>query len=392
MICSRQITAGQIVECWDIVRETEHRNLPSGYLRRIIKFFFSIFSGVANVKPVVTKISTTILMIVMLLSACQTPCPSFFTQGVSPSDDLQKTLRLDYETTRTKEGFSGQSNFWWERQESVFYIVTEGIMKWSRNDGASVILSENDIGGIVVDESWLYYYTIHEMAIFRIDLDGKHKELVFNTTMITDSELESQVCSFAIYNKMLYIWDSTISCFSFNLVTGEQKRFQDDVSSGVFLLGKFYYVDYAQRTFSIYVTDLETGDTELIRGDGVTCEFEKTKEGAMYDKLTVIGENLFYSTRGTLAIYQYRENGQDILIKDFPSSTLENSFVSMLTDNRCLYFTLDGTNMIGKYDPTSKKKEQLCTPDDFDANGKFSIIQSILYYWSADGVYRALDV
>jgi len=307
------------------------------------------------------------------------------------SKNLNKSQAVEFEFIGMNEGFTGWNNLVWQDGENIYYLCEQGVMEWNNQNGSNLILNANGIGGIVIDDSWLYYYKSEEKRVNRIKLNEDYSpELVFDAEMIDSPEILEQICGFTLYNGQLYIKDTTISCFLYDMETGQLKRLNDDVSSGVFFDNKFYYIEHSQRSFTIYATDLVSLRTELLRGDGITYSFEEPKRGLLYDKLTVVNGKLFYSTRVEPAVYLYEKDGEDLLIEDFDSD--DAVILQITTDGKYLFYTHENTNILHRYDPTECKLVLIELPDDFKGNKGYMIVNNILYYKLKNDSYKTFMV
>jgi len=307
-----------------------------------------------------------------------------FEEKSGDSNNLKLAETIELEIIGIDEGFIGWDSPVLQYGEYLYYVTKQGLMKWDEENGSELVLDEANIGGIVIDEPWLYYYNSKSMEISRVKLNEESSpERVFDTDMINESETLDQMCGFTVYNGKLYIKDTTISCFSYDIITGHLKIFNNDMSSGVFLNGKFYYIEHSQRSFSIYRTDLNSGLTELVRGDGVPYNPDKPNKDIMYDKLIVVEVKLFYSTRVNPAIYQYNEEEEDLLIEDF--SSLDIIFLQMTIDGQYLYYTYDNSDIIHRYIPNENSVTLIKTPEEFKKRKDFMIVNNVLYYTLGDG-------
>jgi sugar lactone lactonase YvrE len=223
------------------------------------------------------------------------------------------------------------------------------------------------------------------MEINRADLNGSNAEFVFNASMMADYVDERWISGFTLYNEILYIKTTTLSCISYDMVTRNQQIFNEDFASGIFFNYTFYYTDKAQRTFTIYGTDLETGNTDIIRGDGITFYSNEPIERVMYDSLAVANDNLFYSTRtNPPAVYLYDEGGQDLLIEYLSQSGTDFNIIRMTTDNNYLYYSCQNSNLLRRYNPDTNTLEIIEIPNVFNITSHFIVVRNTFFDWSTD--------
>lgn len=303
------------------------------------------------------------------------------------SNNINKSQAVEFKFIGMNDGFTGWDNLVWQSGENIYYLSEQGIVERNNHNESNLILNADNIDGIVIDGSWLYYYKSEERKISRINLNEDcEPELVFDAAKIDNPEILEQICGFTLYNGKLFIKDTAISCFSYNAETSKLNRLNDDMSSGVFWDNKLYYIEHSQRSFSIYTTDLASMETELLRGDGKAYNMDEPKKGVLYDKLTLVNGELFYSTRVDPAIYLYEKDGEDLLIEDFYSDDI--IILQTTTDGDYLYYTHEDTNILHRYDPNESKLKLIELPNDFKQNKGYMIVDNTVYYKKNDGTYK----
>ena len=268
--------------------------------------------------------------------------------------------------------------------------MNEGFTGWDTSlNEVDLMIGEEGVDGIVIDGSWLYYQKSTEKEICRINLNGDYsKEIVFSTETIDNPEVLEHLTSFTLYNEELYIKENTITCFRYDVEKNQLVSFNNDMPSGVFLNNKFYYTDHAQRTYSIYATDLSSLQTELVRGDGTSYKSESAEKMLFCDKMAVVNGRLIYSTRVNPAIYIYEEKGEDLLIEDLRGEDV--IILDTTTDGQYYYYSHQNSNILCRYDLNQDELELIELPENFKNNNGYMIIDDNLYYRSDHEIYKIL--
>lgn len=298
---------------------------------------------------------------------------------------------FDIKSAMSNKGYTGWNSLVCVADEGIYFITKQGIKKWTDQVGEVLLFEDKDINGMVFNEPWIYYACHDNMEIYRINLDSEAREFVISAYMIPATQEDDPICGFTVYDEKLYIMNTIFSCFEYDLETETLREFNHDVSSGVFLNNAFYFIDRSQRSFSIYKKNLETGVTELVRGDGITFQFGEEHNRIQYDSLAIVNGSLFYSTRFDAAIYQYQEDGQDLLISDFAGTDIK--ILDATTDGRYLYYSCTSTtNILYKYDPVESKVIAIEAPDDFKSCWQYMVVQDVLYYNNGNDEIRSFDI
>jgi len=253
-------------------------------------------------------------------------------------------------------GYTGNAGHIWRLEDATYYVSENGdsILKQDDKTGEMRFYA-SDIGiidSIFIDGSWLYFQIAFEPTICRINFENNSFETIFDGNKADLFGLQLiGTWGFRLYNGVLYINDS-LACYGYDIGSDELSLQNLDTSSGAFLNNKFYYIEHAQRTFSIYATDLESGETELLRGKGIT--FEQGDDNLMYGPVAALGEKLLYYERTTNSVYLYSDDGNDVLLRDMSMEDYSTHFC-FGTDRQYLYFTQDFPNVIYRYDPVLDK-------------------------------------
>lgn len=186
------------------------------------------------------------------------------------------------------------------------------------------------------------------------------------------------VDDFYIYQNRIYIQYTGISLLQYNMENGRTTVFAEDYSSGAFLGDKFYYIDHAQRTFSIYEQDINTGEISLLRGDGIT-HFEGGNN--MVDQVAVVEGELYYTTRLPCKVYRFESSGEDPLLADF-SDDDNLSLLYLSEGNGKLYYRHDEeeTQKFYEYDTATQGNTLLAQVEETAHVRSYIVFNQMLLY------------
>jgi hypothetical protein len=125
---------------------------------------------------------------------------------------------------------------------------------------------------------------VDKVAIYRANIDGTGQQPVVSLEQLNSFViLENRIDRFEIHENYVYIKSSGASLIRVSITTGLAEIFLDDAGTHAFIDSYCYYIEHAQRTFSIYRKDIDTGEVELIRGDGITKSNLPIEERANYE-------------------------------------------------------------------------------------------------------------
>lgn len=239
---------------------------------------------------------------------------------VKPSN--RDNINNDYSDIDSMSDVAENNTVWYEKikriggdnllpvveDNGVFYYVSEaGLYKYDSSKNANTLLTSGSYSGLYYKDGLVYYHTTDE--ILQYDTDTNNISCVWSldeTHIKSELYSDDEICDFMFHGNYIYIWNTGISCYRVNLTTKEAENFLDDVSNCVFSDTHCYYIDHAEKTFSLYEKDLKTLETKLIVGEGVY----KPQNTAISHVYILDGE-LYYHERVSEAIYKYNPNGED---------------------------------------------------------------------------------
>lgn len=218
-----------------------------------------------------------------------------------------------------------------EDDNYIYNCTKDGINKIDKKNGKSKLISKQiDACDLVLSGKYLYFLTEYgdNLGIFRVDTNGNNFSQVFDVKQIANAQ---NIGSFKVDENKLYI-KFAISVYSFDMISGKLKLLSDDVYKFEIVNEYMYYIDHAQRTFTIYKKNLNDMKTEILLGNGIS-----EPENNFYDDFIFVKGNMYYSTHIPNGIYLYN-NGRSTII----SNKEHESIVTILEYKGDIYYVNRG--------------------------------------------------
>ena len=149
-----------------------------------------------------------------------------------------------------------------------------------------------------------------------------------------------------------------------------------------------YFIDHANRTFSIYVMDLTTKTTKILLGDG---EYNPNKEEAkyLYKNFIFIEDTMYYYMLSPDGLYVY-QNGESKLISD--NENIDE--YSLFSYDGDLYYIIwaEGTSpwKLMKYNPDTEEVMEVTEIENLSRDPK--IIDGCLYYRNKNDNFLSMEL
>ena len=194
-----------------------------------------------------------------------------------------------------------------EDNGTFYYTADSGIYKYDISTNQNCLITLGCCSGLWYMDGIVYYHTQNE--ILQYDTKTYKISRFWGLDEIPNGSnvyIDDGICDFLFNGSYLYIWNSGTSCFRVNLITKEAEDFLDDVSNCVFSDTHCYYIDHAERTFSIYEKDLKTLEAKLIAGEGVY-----KPQNTIISHVYMLNGELYYHERVSEAIYKCVLDGED---------------------------------------------------------------------------------
>ena len=266
--------------------------------------------------------------------------------------------------------------------ESANYRICDGGIQKRPGDW---LVRGASISHLQVLDGVAYYVTDNDSehcALCRVSTDGGTPETVF-TRADLGGQADTQINTWQFHNGRYYV-QMNLQLFVYDPATGQGRMVNEDVGCYALDDNFLYHIDHAGRTFTVYRTDLTTGQQEILLGDG-TYEGKSSGE-TLYKHFCLLDGVLYYTTKRPSGLYRY-ENGQNTLIS---SSDAINEF-SLCTDNGSIYYVERADNKadLKEYDPATGNVRQVVTVSDFS---RFAAVRhACFFYYDLGGTLRRVD-
>lgn len=241
-----------------------------------------------------------------------------------------------------------------ETDESFYYVTYAGVYKYNKLTGEDVLVVAENVYGLLLRDNTLYYNTGH--AVKTLDVNTGEISLLWDETMLFSMpDLAAgyyEVSDFQIVDDRLYLATTGISAICYNILQGTTEEFLEDFSCAMISPDACYYIDHAQRTFSIYRMAYDTGEVLLIRGEGIT---EPSTDLTRIDGLAMISNSVYYTVRDACDIYRLDDDGEDELI--FDGTANGSPWLYLVSSNSCdsfYFYERDDLNFhVYSYSPSA---------------------------------------
>jgi len=167
----------------------------------------------------------------------------------------------------TTEEWAAEQRYNMLEDDENWYMCIDGITRVSKQDRAeTVLLDETNAIQYQLDSEWIYYvvqkrrYNL-EFSINRIRIDGTD-----NTLLLDESWFERAAFhSYTIVGDVLYI-QMGYEFYAYSLLSKTIELIDTDVGVYQIVGNKLYFIRHAERDFTIYVKNLDTGEIETLFG------------------------------------------------------------------------------------------------------------------------------
>ena len=321
-----------------------------------------------------------ILFSLMFVSSCRDMPESRNESSSNPSDSRTSSFWANDVS---------EINSLTETDENVFYISKNGIVKYDKLKNTDKILVEGQSVNSFRISNGLIYFCENNDTIYSVDMNGEDRVKVVELKQVEDLLIEKSFTFFEVYEKNIYIKSSGTSMIRFNLSTQKTENFVDDVAEYAFLGNSFFYIDHAEKTFSIFQKDLNTGKVVLLRGDGKSkgqVSPQQAYKYEWYDNVIAVNDRLYYTMRGPAKLFRLEQAGKDTLIEGF-TNIEDANYLTITASGNNLYYILESGSLEGhlfKYDTLSGEKKDLITLNNVNYSFGIKVINNCVFYYSAN--------
>ena len=326
-----------------------------------------------------------VLLLVINLMGCTTqpettdPSESAPIESSSPAEVPIETMwhqkiKFDRNTAWSAPVVETDTHFYYIAEDSVYEYVKD-VKQISK------IIPEA-VCGLYLYEENLYYNTEHEVKC--MNLDTGSVSLIWDETMLGDSDEYHYISlnDFVLHDGYLYIAGTGTSVMRVNLEDNTTEQFLGDCGSMVLLANDCYYLDHAERTFSLYRMTCDSKESTLLRGEG---QSEPGSDKLRIDGIAGMEDLIAYSVRDASDIYLYRPDGNDEKIFDGDDSDqVWLFFVKRCPAKKLYFYTTDGSQLkLYEYQPQTGTS--LLT--SFDCATRIcdiAITESAVFWWDEE--------
>ncbi|PJI07263.1 MULTISPECIES: hypothetical protein [Clostridium] len=194
-------------------------------------------------------------------------------------------------------------------------------------------------------------------------------------------------------------FDDSMSVYLFDMSSGKLKLLNDDVEQFKINNGYMFYIDHAQKTFTIYKENINDMKSQIILGKGVS----KPNKGIYYG-FDFIGSDLYFLKRipdstyehCANALYAYK-NGNEILMRKNNNEGIDEE---MVVYKKELYFATDDSSnktTLWKYSNKDNTMSKVACLESSKLYSYFiwntvKIVNGYLYYYTKNYKLRCVKL
>lgn len=309
---------------------------------------------------------------------------------VSPAPDTNISVKETGGTTETSgkkaespvqidiNNASQQINSYVEDGGFIYYPNDKGINKLDKKTGkAELIYQQQNAGGLSLTDKNIYFLSGSDLKICQIDKDGQNYGVTFDGKQVKDEYDANMILKYTIVDSKVFVQFNLDALYSYDMASKEVKKVLTDVESFKVKDGYIYSTDHAERTLSIYKTNIDTLKKERILGEGV---YKPAKN--LYYEFVFVGDTLYTTTGLPYGLSSYSNGTASVLVDTNGKRPLN---LTKYQDN--IYYAVLSTDKdykLMKYDIKSKKVSEAAELKDFKLY--LSIVNGYAYYSTSDGV------
>ena len=267
-----------------------------------------------------------------------------------------------------------------EYDNCIFYI--ENNMIYKKNSVETQLLFKNsgfnsDLCDFNIVEDKMYFFALEnngDFVLYRVSINGQNKELLLTKEQLTQND--EYYNGSIYYENKIYI-QTSFSLYCYDISTCKAEMIENDVGIFQIVKDQLYYIDHAERTFTVYKLDLNTKEKKIVIGEGKIQE--KSTVSNLYSNFIIIDDALICCKRNPDGLFFYMNN-EEFLISN--SEGVDEQY--LLEYNGDLFFvqSQNGQNFIMKYDLSKKLLTTFALFDDHYSN--LSVSGDYLYYKDAE--------
>jgi hypothetical protein len=282
-----------------------------------------------------------------------------------------------------------------ENKDYIFFVSEGKLIRYDKDNGTLFdIVVDFAVGRFYLTEESIFFLVEGE-KIYRTDFYGESTVLIIDSVKAMENSdifFLGFIIDFFVHSNVLYFQSDGISLLKYDMEHGTLASFCQDVSSYAMLNDYFYCISHATRDWSLYKRNIYTGNSELLRGDGLTLDYSDPIPEYMVDQVTVLGEDIYYSTKVPGRIFRYNQHCEDLLIVDF-AEDWGGGYFFLHTSTTKLYFTGYGefAGSLFEYEPLTNNTYLLKIPDEIHSL-RIAVINDVLFYYSQSDLEKLMYV
>jgi len=305
------------------------------------------------------------LLLVCLLSGCSNSTSSV---GSPPGESFPEPPSGELSVAQVYNILK-DCDFW--------YYAWYGTVMAYKGDHEITLQGESMIRDIQYYDGWIYYIQSHRdftrpgFEIYRVRPDGEDLTVFFDSSVLGDELTSFSRLEFV--EGYMYIQDAII-LYRFDMQTNTIEQI-GDVAAYHVAGNQMYYISHIRKDAGVYVLDLETGEAEILLGDGIDSR-DKDYPKLYYRDLIFVGDVMYCTKRVEYGPDDYiiellrYENGESTLI-DSTDNYREFSLFSH--DGRLFYIVWrDGLSRLKQYDNELDTVIELAICEGFRFDGKMT--------------------
>lgn len=278
----------------------------------------------------------------------------------------QSEIQLDY--------FSGKnfSATIVEDKQFIYFANNNGVYKQNKDTlRIQHIYSAKNVNQLSTYDDFIYFVQMDTNEICRIKKDGTTFERIYSKTSVGYDQISLAQFNYQIVEDVLYIGNADGAVCK-DLETNKEKILVDNrgVSAFQTVGNHFYYIDHAERTFTIYDLNLKTNETSILLGEGKT---EPQKD--MIRNFIWINDQLYVYQSAPDRLYcKNRDKSESVILIDKDIRDIfcyQNDLYYVVYDNAY-------TSYLYRYDLKNGNKK-VAVLDEYDLSG-VTIVGGYVYY------------
>jgi hypothetical protein len=275
-----------------------------------------------------------------------------------------------------------------EDDKYIYCSSDEGISKIDKKTRKyKIILKQMNINQITLSGTYLYFVSRKgddgDDGVFRIDKDGNNFLKIFDVKQIHHKDV-CAISGLSVIGSTLYM-EGALIFHSYNMETKRLQLVVDDASAFEVVGNNIYYIDHAQRTFTIYKKNLKIMKTDIVLGKGES----EPKKGILYRGFSFVGDKMYYYTSNPYGVYVYRD-GKSITVSDKNMSWI-HTFLKYEGDLYYLEEINDKDSKLMKVNTENNSVSKITVVKDYSGYWA-KIVNGYLYYQKRDEGIESIRV